>query len=103
MRFYQSGGNKIRLGKGSRIVAERWYYDPTYLHDGHDQDVMMFTRHFAIVETAVGNRTLRMAHDAEAFDDFAAMAVSIRERRMSEAPQEYNADRKWYPPELGGW
>ncbi len=96
-------GNAIQLGKGSRIVADRWYYDPTYLHDGKDDqqiNVKLFTRHFAIVETAAGNRTLRMAFDVEPFDDDDAMVAAILNRKMSEAPQEWNADRDWIPPEL---
>ena len=98
MRTTRSDRAPVRVGKGSRVVADRWYYDPTYLVG--DDDVMIFVRHFAIVETAAGNRTLRIGYDVEGFDTTAEMVAAIEARHMSEAPQEYNDDRGWVPPEL---
>jgi hypothetical protein len=98
--IHLSYGDKIRLGKGSRIVADRWYYDSTYLHDGEDRDISLFTRHFAIVETAAGNRHHRVVSNVERYDDDDKMVTAIRDRHMSEAPQEFNLDRLWWPPDL---
>ncbi len=99
MRTTREGRAPVRVGKGSRIVADRWYYDPTYLLN-HDGRATLFLRHFAVVETAAGNRTLRIGNDVEAFDNDDDMVTAIEARHMSEAPQEYNDDRGWVPPEL---
>jgi len=93
---------KVRVGKGSRIVAERWYYDPTYLHTPDEDDAWLTVRHFAVIETKARNRSQRMKFGVEYYPDTQSMVAAIEQRHMSEAPQEYNDDRSWIPPELVG-
>lgn len=93
---------RVSLGKGSRIVAERWYYDPIYLQTPDEDDAWLFVRHFAVVESKARNRQHRMQIGVEYFESTDEMVAAIDERIMSEAPQEYNDERKWIPPELVG-
>ena len=92
---------RIRIGKGSRIVAERWYYDPTYLHGPDKKDgLMLFVRHFALVETKSGKRDVRVRINVEVYANSDLMAAAIEDRDMVEVPQEFDDDRGWRPPDL---
>ena len=94
--------DRVIIKKTSRIVAERWYYDPTYLLGPGKDDASLFVRHFALVETKSGKRSVRVVFNVEFYANSDLMVSAIKDRGMSEVPQEFCDDRSWEPPELKG-
>lgn len=94
-----SNRTKFHTSPGVKFLADRWFYDPTYLHRDR-RDVTLFVRRIAVTETMAGNRRARHGFDVWEFPSTKEMHEAIRQNNLERLPDEALDDRQWIPDDL---
>lgn len=84
----------IKVGKGSTVLAERRFYEDTYLI-GDDGSAILFICDAAVVRGPSGREKVRSKHDVLEFDSSEALVAAVAESDWAEAPLDKKP--RWTP------
>lgn len=90
---------KFPTSPGTEFLADRWYYEPTYI-EGKTGQLALFVRRIAVTETLAGNRRLRHGADVWTFPTEAEMVAAIEDNDLQELPADAAGDRQWTPEDM---